>query len=357
MAEKTDSNERVLELYKKHRPKVWEDMIGQESTIRSLKEIVLNNNPPTGLLFTGSPGTGKTTAAFIFAKALNCENREPDNPNPCNECSTCLAIDRESQPGFMYVSMANHGAAEDIRRFVGQGKLSQPVKHQVMIFDEVQNMSTQAFDAMLAPLESDSMKTVFILCTTEPEKVREAVKSRTQIKAFTPVNSKELAYYLLKICGIEGLIDSDNLKSESNQVSPTDIASIVRSAKGSVRTALTTLDSFLTTGTLPDEGYTDRLLALFYEPNVYDLFVITEEISKAGGSYQRILESLYREIVLIMLDKVSSDIQKNLHDRVDKMSLLRISDVIGDGLKRMGNRSIDYRILFEHTIVKAALLD
>ena len=211
--------ENNIDLYKKYKPKVWEDIIGQDAIVNSLRNSILNNNSSTtSFIFSGPAGVGKTASAFIYAKALNCEN-PTDNGNPCNECPTCKAIDNGSLIGVEYLSMANNGGVDDIRRIVEQTNISQPIKQKVLILDETHYLSKAAFGALLIPLESQKTKTKFIFCTTEPNKIDSAVMSRSQHRAFSPVKDSILAKHLLNISINEGWIIIDENKKINKEKS------------------------------------------------------------------------------------------------------------------------------------------
>lgn len=346
-------SENYVELYKKYRPNTWEQVIGQEHVVESLRKAVLNNSLPTGYLFGGGPGTGKTTAAFILAKALNCENLTEDG-NPCNECETCKAIDNGSLPGVNYVSMANNGGVEEVRQMVNQAKLYQPIKKQVWILDEIQNISAQAFDALLIPLEDDNMKTLFIMCTTEPEKVRPAVLSRLQIRNFRPVSEVDIAKNLYNICKQEGWGKEQNL---SNAV----LKDIAYLSNGSVRNSISGLETFIHTGVVKT-GSAEMILKSILSKDISAFYQESNNIKENGDSYPQTLEIIY-EMILKTLINISS--KKNLSS-LDKviatglngkiMNFIKALDIIADGVKYMTNSRVRYKLIFESTMIKIFFL-
>ena len=187
-----------VELYKKYRPKGWAGIIGQDSAVKQIKEAIKNNRVPTAYSFSGPAGTGKTTIAKVIAKTLNCPNVGEDL-EPCNECPTCRAIDSDTLIGVQYFSMANNGEVDTVRRIVQDAQTKVAINKKVIIIDEYHNLSPKGFDALLIPLEKENMNALFIFCTTELDKIRPAVLSRTQNISLKPVKQKDLAKNLIEI--------------------------------------------------------------------------------------------------------------------------------------------------------------
>lgn len=287
--------------------------------------------------------THNTSAAFILAKALNCDHVDEDG-NPCNECKTCRAIENNTMPGINYISMANKGSVDDVRQIVQAAKLAQPVKKQVWICDEVQNLSTQAFDSLLVPLESDNMKALFVFCTTEPNKVRDAVYSRLQPRSFYPVSNKELGKLLYKIVENEGFKD----------VTMDDLKDITRHARGSVRNAIAGLEAFVTNGVIP-ESFEYRVLKCLTEGSAQDLFVLTEEMDKQAVSFVGAMEDLYRKFTEILVAP-KSKIEKSLRAVLGDRGIILVLDIISGSLFSMSSKVVDHRILYEATLAKILFL-
>lgn len=350
-----------IDLYKKYKPKVWEDIIGQDAIVNSLKSSIINNNTSTtSFVFSGPAGVGKTASAFIYAKALNCEN-PTDNGNPCNECDTCKAIDNGSLIGVEYLSMANNGSVDDIRSIVEQTNISQPIKQKVLILDETHYLSKAAFGALLIPLESQNTKTKFIFCTTEPNKIDSAVMSRCQHRAFSPVKDSVLANHLANICIKENWLIIDkktNQISDKSKINTSDIKDIVLNSHGSVRTAIGNLQAFIDTGIINKDSSVEIIKSIL-NLNPIEIYKKTDKLYENGESFVGSLESIYKILQNALIKKVSneelSSLQEDITKSIDTSTILSILDIIGDGLSDMSNRVVDYKILYERVMLKIIL--
>lgn len=202
------TNDRI-ELYKKYRPKTWDDVIGQDGVVKSLKDDVVAHRKYTGYLFSGPRGCGKTTLAWILAKAVNCPNLLPDG-SPCNECEVCRSIDNQTSLGVRYVSAANLVGVAGVRELTSLAYRKSTIRRQVFIVDEIQSYKPEAFDAFLIPLESDNMDSLFIFCTTDIKKVPKTFTSRVQQRNIRLVDKPDLIRECNKVLGLEGYTKVDN---------------------------------------------------------------------------------------------------------------------------------------------------
>jgi len=220
-------------LYRKHRPLTFSDVVGQEHITKTLKKQIMTGNISHAYLFTGTRGTGKTTCAKIFSRAINCLN--PKDGEPCNECAACKGILDGSVFDVAEIDAASNNGVDDVRE-LRDNVIYAPVftKHKVYIIDEVHMLSTAAFNALLKTLEEPPEHTVFILATTEPRKVPATILSRCQRYDFFRVS-----YNTLKE-RIEEILRRENITIDKSSVSL--VASL---ADGSVRDALSILDKVI----------------------------------------------------------------------------------------------------------------
>ena len=179
-------------LYRKWRPRTFDDVVGQGHITETLKRQVAAGRLSHAYLFTGTRGTGKTTCAKILAKAVNCQH--PVDGDPCNQCSSCLGIENGSVLDVLELDAASNNRVDDIRAILDEAMYTPAtVKKRVYIVDEVHMLSAQAFNALLQILEEPPEHLMFILATTEIHKVPATIKSRCQQFAFKRIRAEEIA--------------------------------------------------------------------------------------------------------------------------------------------------------------------
>ena len=192
-------------LYRKYRPQTFDDVIGQGHVTTTLAREVAEGRIAHAYLFAGPRGTGKTTMARILAKALNCENRGKDGM-PCNTCGSCIAVTEGSSLDVLELDAASHNSVDDIRdiRVSVTTVASAETSKRVFVLDEAHMLSKAAGNALLKTLEEPPDHVHFVLATTEPYKLLDTIRSRTQRFDFHPVAIDELAGYLSTISDREG---------------------------------------------------------------------------------------------------------------------------------------------------------
>ena len=228
-------------LYRKWRPKTFDEVIGQEHITETLKTQVRNGHLSHAYIFIGTRGTGKTTCARILAKAVNCEN--PVNGNPCNQCRYCRGIDDGSILDVVELDAASNTGVDNVRDLREEAVFTPAVaRKRVYIIDEVHMLSLAAFNALLKIIEEPPEHLMFILATTELQKVPATILSRCQRHSFRRIPTQRLADYLMQIAATENL----NLEEEAAR-------QIGRLADGGVRDALSILDQCSGRGNITTE--------------------------------------------------------------------------------------------------------
>ena len=218
-------------LYRKWRPQRFEDVVGQRAIVTALKNQITAGRVGHAYLFTGVRGTGKTTCAKIFAKAVNCLH--PVNGDPCGECEICKGIDNGSILDVVEMDAASNNGVDDIRDLRDETAYTPSAcKYKVYIIDEVHMLSTAAFNALLKTLEEPPAHVIFILATTEIQKVPATILSRCQRYDFTRIGPEDIAHRVEYIAGEEHL-----------ELTPDGAELIARLADGALRDALSILDT------------------------------------------------------------------------------------------------------------------
>ncbi len=223
-------------LYRTWRPQRFSDVVGQEPIVTTLKNQIASGRVAHAYLFCGSRGTGKTTSAKIFARAVNCEN--PRDGEPCGECPTCRALQEERCLDVVEIDAASNNGVDEIRDLRDKIKYPpQQGKYRVYIIDEVHMLSAGAFNALLKTLEEPPAHALFILATTEPQKLPATVLSRCQRYDFRRIPAQVIAARLRTVC-----------EGEKVEVSDEALMDIARSAEGGMRDALSLMDMCLAYG-------------------------------------------------------------------------------------------------------------
>lgn len=217
-------------LYRKYRPKKFEYVYGQDIIVKTLKNVIKNNKLSHAYLFTGPRGTGKTTCAKLFAKAINCLNNSI--ADACDECENCILFNKNSNPDIIEIDAASNNGVDEIREIKSKVNLVPSFsKYKVYIIDEVHMLSIGAFNALLKTLEEPPEYIIFILATTEPQKLPATVISRCQRFDF-----KSISNVKMKEC-LENIIEKEKINIESSALNE-----IIINSKGGMRDAISMLD-------------------------------------------------------------------------------------------------------------------
>ena len=335
-------------LYRRYRPRRFSEIRGQDHVVAALRNAVKEDRVHHAYLLSGPRGTGKTTAARILAKVLNCD--EPLEGEPCCACDSCLAIDAGNSFDLHELDAASNNKVDDMRDLLGKVALGTPGRTKVYLLDEVHMLTSGAENALLKTLEEPPDHVIFILATTEPHKVVETIRSRSQ----------HLELKLLSKEDLESLV-KDVVNDAELDVDADGKIHAVRSGRGSARDTLSALDRVVSGGVISDDETVHNLLAALAEKNSSKaLGAVSEGISR-GREPRVIAEELLgalRTAFLLKMGVPSEQIGEeeinyslSFSDQVTPGLITKALEVIGVALVDM-RRAPDPRVDLEVALVR-----
>ncbi len=336
-------------LYRRYRPRRFSEVRGQQHLVDALRNAVVEDRLGHAYLLSGPRGTGKTSTARILAKVLNCES--PIDGEPCCECASCLSIDAGNSFDVHELDAASNNGVDAIRELIARAALGSPGRTKVYILDEVHMLSTAASNALLKTLEEPPDHVVFVLATTDPQKVLPTIRSRTQHFEVT----------LLPAADLEALVDYV-VSDAGLELSPEGRAHVLRAGAGSARDTLSALDRVVAAGGVPagDDAVDELVEALCDRDTARALIAV--EGALARGRNPRVLgESLISQLRDVFLASVGADLAR-LTDtdrarvtdqarRLGAVSATRALELLGEAFVGIQN-ALDPRIPLEVALVR-----
>lgn len=322
-------------LYRRFRPKTFNEIIGQDHITTILKNQILQSRLSHAYLFTGTRGTGKTSLAKVFARAINCLN--PHEAEPCNECENCLEALGGKAVDIIELDAASNNSVDNIRELRDKAiYLPTKLKYKVYIIDEVHMLSKGAFNALLKILEEPPKHLIFILATTEPERIPKTIISRVQRFDFKRIDDSLIAKNLSRV------LDTIGKKYEDEAVQI-----VARAGAGSMRDALSMLESTISYSDtltkesvlkalgLLDESYSTGIVEAIFTRNLEKYYANLDKLFLDGKDEAMIIDGIIKALREILYDKVNKLGKYNFTFDINLMDIINAIDIYMDYLERM----------------------
>lgn len=341
--------EAYQSLYRRYRPQRFEEVRGQDHVTAALRNAVRNERVAHAYLFSGPRGTGKTSVARILAKALNCEH--PVDGDPDDTCDACIQIREGTSFDVIELDAASNSKVDDMRDLLPRVNLGAAGRRKVFIVDEVHMLSTAASNALLKTLEEPPPHVVFVLATTNPEKVLETIRSRTQ----------HFEFHLLPAEVLGGLVRDINSAAGLGMADDT-LERVVRRGSGSARDALSALDQAFALGGVADEvDVAAEITEAICESDTARAITALAAGCASGRDIRHLAEELIQHLRDVFLAKVApgvvdlpADERERVIDQASRLSpgaITRAMEAVGEGIALMKD-ALDPRVSLEVALVR-----
>ncbi|MFZ9696515.1 MAG: DNA polymerase III subunit gamma/tau [Ilumatobacteraceae bacterium] len=339
----------VQSLYRRYRPRRFSELRGQDHIVRALRNAVVNEREGQAYLFSGPRGTGKTSTARILAKVLNCE--APIDGEPCCACASCVAVESGTSYDVIELDAASNNGVDDVRDLIDRAGLGSPGRHRVFILDEVHMLSKAAEAALLKTLEEPPSHVVFVLATTDPQKVSETIRSRTQHLQFHLLPMHDLEEHVRFVVADAGL-----------EVTDAAIEQVLVQGGGSARDTLSALELVAAAGGDVEEAVDlDEFIEAIIDGDPGRALAAVAFAVQQGRDPRTLGEQLVRHLREAFLTQMAPELVQLPAERAEHVaawarrlgngSIVRAMEAIGDTLIAM-RHAPDARLLLEVSLMK-----
>jgi DNA polymerase III subunit gamma/tau len=336
-------------LYRRYRPRRFGELRGQEHVVRALRNAVINQREGQAYLFSGPRGTGKTSSARILAKVLNCER--PVDGEPCCECDSCLAVERGTSYDVHELDAASNNGVDAMRDLIEKASLGTPGRHKVYILDEVHMLSKAAEATLLKTLEEPPAHVVFVLATTDPQKVSDTIRSRTQHLQFHLLPMDVLEEHIRWLAADAGI-----------EVTDAAVQAVLRQGGGSARDTISALEVVAASGgEAPETTPLDEFVEAFIEHDPGRALAVVAHAVLQGRDPRTLTEEIIRHLrdcflALMAPELVQLPAEREaevslLASRLGAASIVRAMERLGEMLVEM-RHAPDPRLLLEVALVQ-----
>jgi DNA polymerase-3 subunit gamma/tau len=313
-----------IALYRKWRPSIFEDVVEQEHVVKTLKHSVVSGRIAHAYLFCGTRGTGKTTMAKIFSRAINCLN--PNDGDPCNKCEICKGILSESILDVIEIDAASNNSVDNVREIRDEVIYApSQAKYKVYIIDEVHMLSTGAFNALLKTLEEPPSHVVFILATTDPHKLPATILSRCQRYDFRRITVESIMGRLSKITADTGVV----LQNDASRL-------IAKLADGALRDAISILDQCISLGSndisyldvlsvvgIVNDEFISKLVDAINNKDIKEILKLVEDLVMEGKDISQFTSDLVYYFRNLLLCKLSENVSELIEASPDTLKIMK----------------------------------
>ena len=336
-------------LYRRYRPRRFSEVRGQEHVVRALRNAVINQREGQAYLFSGPRGTGKTTSARILAKVLNCE--QPVDGEPCCECDSCLAVERGTSYDVHELDAASNNGVDAMRDLIEKASLGTPGRHKVYILDEVHMLSKAAEAALLKTLEEPPPHVVFVLATTDPQKVSDTIRSRTQHLQFHLLPMDVLEQHIRWLAADAGI-----------ELTDAALQAVLRQGGGSARDTISALELVAASGgEAPEATPLDEFVEAFIEHDPGRALAVVAHAVLQGSDPRTLTEEIIRHLrdcflalmapELVQLPAQREEEVASQATRLGAAAIVRSMERLGEMLVEM-RHAPDPRLLLEVALVQ-----